>query len=91
MVSQPAGTHGHEAPAPYDIVILKDGAPIGAAPLEPLMVADIVEHAPGVFEVHRLEGHPGYADWAAAVTVADIELITRITQGAARSWTPDRT
>ncbi|WP_033287063.1 DUF6211 family protein [Streptomyces sp. NRRL F-525] len=81
----PAGTRD---PQPYDFVRLHPGNRLGIAPEVLLTVADVVDNAPGVLEVHHQTDHPDYMDWAGAVTADDIATVVRITGATAHSWSP---
>lgn len=88
MVDDPTTPTGPEAPAPYDLIRLVPGNPLGVDPGTLLIIADTVDNAPGVYEVHHQDTHPGYMDWAGAVTVEDIATVLRITDTTAYSWSP---
>ncbi|WP_331718304.1 DUF6211 family protein [Streptomyces sp. NBC_00134] len=60
-----------------DLVRLRPGNPQGTDPRDWLMVVDLVEHLPGVFEVWHQPDHPDHQDWAAAITAADVAEIIR--------------
>ncbi|MFM9625099.1 DUF6211 family protein [Streptomyces turgidiscabies] len=79
---------GTPDPQPYDLVHLRPGNQLGIAPEVLLTVADLVDNAPGVLELHHQAGHPDYMDWAGAVTVDDIVTVVRITGTAAHRWSP---
>ena len=90
MVDQhPDAPGGSDAPQPYDLVRLTAGNRFGLSPEVLLTVADIVDNAPGVLEVHHQQDHPDYMDWAAAVTVDDIAVVIRVTGTTAHSWSPN--
>ncbi|MFE3557281.1 DUF6211 family protein [Streptomyces sp. NPDC059193] len=84
MVDPTQTTH----PQPYDLVRLHPGNPLGIPAGTTLIIADTVDSTIGLYEVWHLDSHPDYQDWAAAVTAADIALITRAEAGAVRTWTP---
>ncbi|GGX36416.1 DUF6211 family protein [Streptomyces chryseus] len=77
-----------DMPQPYDIVTLKAGNAAGVSPATPLVIVELVEHSPGVLEVYRMKDDPAYQDWAAAITAADIEIITRYSGTGVRQWAP---
>lgn len=88
MVDDPTTPAGPSDPRPYDLVRLIPGNRLGIDPRTVLTVADTVDNAPGVFEVHHQDDHPDHMDWAGAVTTADIATIVRITGTTAHSWSP---
>ncbi|MGW0786149.1 DUF6211 family protein [Streptomyces sp. NPDC002913] len=88
MVEQTPSTPNYGPPQPYDTVYLKTGNAYGITSATPLIVADAPEDAPGVYELHHLETHPGYWDWAAGVRAEDIATVVRIVEDAAHSWSP---
>ncbi|MFJ8166536.1 DUF6211 family protein [Streptomyces sp. NPDC096136] len=60
----------------------------GTTPGTVLVIVDIVEGQPGMYEVWHLDDHPDRQDWAAAITRDDIANLTRITaRGDAHTWT----
>ncbi|WP_125264848.1 DUF6211 family protein [Streptomyces alboflavus] len=87
MVTETAGTTADpNTPQPYDLVQLIPGHPLGVSPDVLLTVADTVDGAPGLVEVHHQHDHPDYWDWSACITAADIAVIIRHTDGTAHRW-----
>ncbi|MFE1130832.1 DUF6211 family protein [Streptomyces albidoflavus] len=76
-----------DRPQPYDTVYLHADNLLGVDPQTPLVVAD--DHPDqDLYELTHQDHHPAYWDWAAIVEAADIATVVRITDGAARRWSP---
>ncbi|MFH9959646.1 DUF6211 family protein [Streptomyces roseolus] len=74
-----------DLPQPYDTVYLRPGNRFGVGPAVPLTVADFGP-TDDVWELYHQEQHPGFWDWAAGASAADILTVVRSTPGSARSW-----
>ncbi len=75
-------------PRPYDLILLHPGRH-GACPLTPLIIVDTVDGEPGSFEVHHLETHPDYWDWAATITADDIADVIQTVDGWKAATPPE--
>jgi len=89
MVDEPTSAPSGSALQPYDLIRLVAGNRFGIGTDVLLTVVDTVGTTPGVYEVHHQTDHPGYMDWAGAVTLEDVATVVRPTNdGTALSWDP---
>ncbi|MDX2291805.1 MULTISPECIES: DUF6211 family protein [Streptomyces] len=86
MLDDPPGL-GPGLPQPYDVVCLRPGNRFGIGPAVPLTVAGF-GLTDDVRELHQQEQHPGFWDWAAGASAADVLTIVRYNTHSARSWAP---
>ncbi|MEU3607073.1 DUF6211 family protein [Streptomyces sp. NPDC035033] len=85
MLDDPPGLDP-DLPQPYDVVYLRPGNRFGIDPAVPLSVADFGP-ADDVWELYHQEQHPGFWDWTAGASAADISMVVRHGTHSARSWT----
>ncbi|MEV5593776.1 DUF6211 family protein [Streptomyces sp. NPDC052496] len=75
-------------PQPGDLAHLKVGNRIGAGPYDLFVIVDDVPPRGERLVLNRSGGHPDRDDWAAALILADVATLIRITPEGTRIWVP---
>ncbi len=77
-----------DGPRPGDIAQLSRGNSIGADPRDTFVIVEDFPPTGRHLVLNLTVDHPGRADWAAAVPLADIATLTRLEPTGSRTWTP---
>jgi hypothetical protein len=77
-----------DCPQPGDIAQLTRGNSIGADPTDSFVIVEDFPPTGRHLVLNLPVDHPGRADWAAAVPLADIATLTRLEPAGSRTWTP---
>lgn len=77
-----------DCPQPGDIAQLTRGNSIGADPTDSFVIVEDFPPTGRHLVLNLPVDHPGRADWAAAVPLADIATLTRLEPAGSRTWAP---
>ncbi|MER5974565.1 DUF6211 family protein [Streptomyces sp. NPDC002055] len=77
-----------DRPQPGDIAQLKGGNSIGADHTDTFVIVEDFPPTGRHLVLNLPVDHPGRADWAAAVPLADIATLTRLEPAGSRTWAP---
>ncbi|MFF1693563.1 DUF6211 family protein [Streptomyces sp. NPDC058257] len=77
-----------DCPQPGDIAQLARGNSIGADPADSFVIVEDFPPTGRHLVLNLPCHHPGRADWAAAVPLADIAQLTRLEPAGSRTWAP---
>ncbi|MFB6533106.1 DUF6211 family protein [Streptomyces noursei] len=77
-----------DCPQPGDIAQLTTGNSIGADPGDSFVIVEDFPPTGRHLVLNLPVDHPGRADWAAAVPLADIATLTRLEPAGSRTWAP---
>lgn len=75
-----------DCPQPGDIAQLTRGNSIGADPTDTFVIVEDFPPTGRHLVLNLPVDHPGRADWAAAVPLADIATLTRLEPAGSRTW-----
>ncbi|MFJ8953492.1 DUF6211 family protein [Streptomyces sp. NPDC102381] len=78
-----------DCPQPGDIAQLTRGNSIGADLTDTFVIVEDFPRIGRHLVLNLPPDHPGGADWAAAVPLADIATLTRLEPTGSRTWAPD--
>lgn len=77
-----------DCPQPGDIAQLTRGNSIGADPGDSFVIVEDFPPTGRHLVLNLPVDHPGRADWATAVPLADIASLTRLEPAGSRTWAP---
>ncbi|MFF8432830.1 DUF6211 family protein [Streptomyces bacillaris] len=77
-----------DCPQPGDTAQLTRGNSIGADPGDSFIIVEDFPPTGRHLVLNLPVDHPGRADWAAAVPLADIATLTRLEPAGSRTWAP---
>ncbi|MFE0178009.1 DUF6211 family protein [Streptomyces sp. NPDC059002] len=77
-----------DCPQPGDIAQLTMGNSIDADPTDCFVIVEDFPPTRRHLVLNLPADHPGRADWAAAVPLADIATLTRLEPAGSRTWAP---
>ncbi|MEV1082013.1 DUF6211 family protein [Streptomyces sp. NPDC050211] len=77
-----------DCPQPGDIAQLKRGNSISAEHTDSFVIVEDFPPTGQLLVLNLPVGHPGRADWAAAVPLSEIATLTRLEPSGSRTWAP---
>ncbi|WP_338684566.1 DUF6211 family protein [Streptomyces acidiscabies] len=77
-----------DCPQPGDLAQLKRGNSISADDTDSFVIVEDFPPTGRHLVLNLPVGHPGRADWAAAVPLHEIATLTRLEPTGTRTWTP---